>query len=171
VTTQAFSWISATEQANMQLLDMSQRPYYLLFCLQRWLTLILDLVTVGLTTLLIGLAVALQDRIDAGYLGVALVSVMTFGQPVSTLIVQWTNLETSLGAVSRIKTHLEALPGDYEDQHPSTEPDQNNRNIPADWPSRGELTISKLSASYGNHKVLNDINLSIRPGSRVAICG
>lgn len=102
-TIRAFSWTSIVEQENTKLLDMLQRPHYLLFCLQRWLTLILDLVTAGIATLLMGLAVALRNSIDPEYLGVALVSVMGFGQTISGLIAYWTNLETSLQAVERIR--------------------------------------------------------------------
>ncbi|KAK3380879.1 P-loop containing nucleoside triphosphate hydrolase protein [Podospora didyma] len=181
-TIRAFCWTAAAERENIKLLDMSQRPHYLLFCLQRWLTLVLDLVTAGMATLLMGLAVALRDAIDPGYLGVALVSVMNFGHIVSALIIFWTNLETSLQAVGRVRDYVAGTPVEYYhaegldddgdgDQQTllQTNPEEEEGSI---WPSKGEVVISNISASYGNaRKVLEDINLTFAPGSKVAICG
>lgn len=57
--------------ADHQLLSAlaaSQRPFYLLFCWQRGLTLVSDTVTAGPATwLLMGLAVALRDTMDSGF--------------------------------------------------------------------------------------------------------
>src|SRR5512140_1164350 len=44
VTIRAFGWQQRLEDKNHALLDRSQRPFYLLFAVQRWLTLVLDLV-------------------------------------------------------------------------------------------------------------------------------
>ncbi|KAK3331306.1 ABC multidrug transporter [Apodospora peruviana] len=164
ITIRAFSWTAAAEKENDTLLDISQRPHYLLFCLQRWLTLVLDLVTAGMAVLLMGLAVALRDSIDPGYLGVALVSVMNFGMVVSTLIIFWTNLETSLQAVGRIKDYVDTTPAEYTASGETQVPD-------AAWPSRGEVEISNISASYGELKVLDNVNLTFNAGTKVAICG
>ena len=54
-----------------RLLDASQKPFYLLLCIQRWLELVLDLTVAVLTILLVGLAVALRHSVNAGLLGVA----------------------------------------------------------------------------------------------------
>ncbi|EFX06639.1 ABC multidrug transporter [Grosmannia clavigera kw1407] len=157
---------STAERENMELLNSAQRPYYLLFCAQRWLTLVLDLVTAGLATLLMGLAVALRHSIDPGFLGVALVSVISFGAIAAGLIQNWTSLEMSLGAITRIRNFIDDVPA--EAQSRDTE-----AKIPADWPSSGELVLRNVSASYdnGSHKVLNNISLAIPAGSKVAICG
>ncbi|KAM7217288.1 multidrug resistance-associated protein 1-like protein 5, partial [Rhypophila decipiens] len=166
VTLRAFSWTGAAEKENVRLLDISQRPHYLLFCLQRWLTLVLDLITAGMAVLLMGLAVRLRDSIDPGYLGVALVSVMNFGQVLSTLIMYWTNLETSLQAVGRIKDYVDEVPREQR-----TCPEGEEAEVPLSWPGRGQVVISNVSASYGELKVLDGLNLRFEPGSKVAICG
>lgn len=44
VTIRAFGWAERFQESNLELLDASQKPYYLMFCIQRWLALILDLV-------------------------------------------------------------------------------------------------------------------------------
>ncbi|KAM7193332.1 ABC transporter [Rhypophila sp. PSN 637] len=166
VTLRAFSWTGAADKENVRLLDISQRPHYLLFCLQRWLTLVLDLITAGMAVLLMGLAVRLRDSIDPGYLGVALVSVMNFGQVLSTLIMYWTNLETSLQAVGRIKDYVDEVPREQRTCSGGEEAE-----VPLSWPGRGQVVISNVSASYGELKVLDGLNLRFEPGSKVAICG
>ena len=169
MTLRAFSWTGAAEKENVRLLDVSQRPHYLLFCLQRWLTLVLDLITAGMAVILMGLAVRLRESIDPGYLGVALVSVMNFGQLLSGLIIYWTNLETSLQAVGRIKDYVDTVPAEYTPPLPSLS--ITAAVVPDSWPSRGEVTISNISASYRELKVLDDLNLTFTAGSKVAICG
>ncbi|CZT12478.1 uncharacterized protein RAG0_16297 [Rhynchosporium agropyri] len=164
-TIRAFSWMSNMESQNMTLLDISQRPYYLLFCLQRWLTLVLDLCTAGLATLLMALAVILRDKLDPGYLGVALVSVMNFGQIVSALITNWTNLETSLGSVDRISHYLNDAPSE------DTNRDDGFTSLQTNWISGGEVAMENVIAYHGNQLVLNDINLVFRAGTKTAICG
>jgi ABC-type multidrug transport system fused ATPase/permease subunit len=172
ITIRAFSWATAAEAQLMSSLDVAQRPYYLLLCLQRWLTLVLDLVTAGLATLLIGLGVVLRDQIDPGFLGVALVSVLGFGQTLTALVSQWTNLETSLGAVHRIANYTDTLSGSSEEPEDGTAEQAGSALDPRPpWPTRGEIVFKSVDASYKDQPVLQDINLTIPGGSKIAICG
>lgn len=50
---------------NLDLLDISQKPYYLLFCIQRWLAFILDLMVMVLAVVLMILVVKLVS--DPGH--------------------------------------------------------------------------------------------------------
>lgn len=157
----AYGWTKKAEGENVARLNDSQRPYYLLWCLQRWLGLVLELIVAGLAVLLVGLAIALKDQISPGLLGVALTSIMSMGQTLTMLISQWTQLETSLGAVTRIN-QFEA----------DTPREKDGPDMPSPrWPSSGAIRISGLSAKYGDHTVLKDINLDIQPGQKVAVCG
>ena len=70
-------------------LGRSQRPFYLLFAVQRWLTLVLDLVVAGVAVLLAALAVALCGKLSAGYVGVALLNVILFSQSIKVLVSFW----------------------------------------------------------------------------------
>ncbi|TXC11619.1 hypothetical protein FocTR4_00006679 [Fusarium oxysporum f. sp. cubense] len=136
-TIRAFGWNDAVIQANHTLVDRSQRPFYLLMIVQRWLVLVLDLTTVALALLLVGLAF-------------------------------WTSIETSIGAVARIKqfaeeTGEENLPGE-------------THQPPAQWPDKGAIQIHNLTASYGDGdgeviKALDAVSLEIKGGEKVGICG
>ncbi|KAK3935755.1 P-loop containing nucleoside triphosphate hydrolase protein [Diplogelasinospora grovesii] len=165
----AYGWTRRAEDENLARLNESQRPYYLLFCIQRWLSLVLDLIVTGLAVLLVGLAVALRDRINPGLLGVALTSVMGIGQTLSMLIQMWTQLETSLGAVTRINQFERDTP--KEQDGPDMPPGGGGENDDGEWPTKGAITVRGLHAKYGDRKVLDDINLDIKPGEKVAVCG
>ncbi|GAM37304.1 hypothetical protein TCE0_023r07121 [Talaromyces pinophilus] len=164
-TLRAFGWSDATLDKNTRLLDTSQKPFYLLLCIQRWLTLVLDMIVAVIAVLLMSLAVILRSRVNPGFLGVAMVNIMNLNTTLTNLIEFWTLLETSLGAVSRIKgftenTKSENLAGE-------------DRTPPPEWPLRGDLEINGISAAYDSHTrpVLSNITLSITHGQKVAICG
>src|SRR4051812_30954597 len=65
-TVRAFGWQSALEDKNRDLLDESQKPFYLLFAVQRWLTLVLDLIVAATAFMLIILVVKLRGTISPG---------------------------------------------------------------------------------------------------------
>lgn len=139
-TIRAFGWQSFVEEKAKELLDRSQRPFYLLFAVQRWLTIILDLVVAAIATILIILVVVLRGRLSAGYVGVALLNVVLFSQSIKLLISFWTQLETHIGSVARIKNFTtDALVEDQEseDQIP-----------PPDWPSEGKIEINDITAYH-----------------------
>ena len=117
VTIRAFGWTKDMEKRNMALLDASQRPFYLLYCIQRWLILVINLLVAALAVILVALIVTFRHRADAGFVGLALINIMSFSMTLSAVIIHWTATETSLGAVSRIKSFVDStlsenLPGE-----------------------------------------------------------
>ncbi|KAG5824345.1 hypothetical protein H9Q74_005558 [Fusarium xylarioides] len=167
-TIRAFGWRDAVIQANHTLVDRSQRPFYLLMIVQRWLVLVLDLSTAALALLLVGLAVRLRGEVDVGLTGVSLVQLISLSETVNMLIQFWTSIETSIGAVARIKqfaeeTGEENLPGE-------------THQPPAQWPDKGAIQITNLIASYGDGdgeviKALDAVSFEIKGGEKVGICG
>lgn len=141
ITIRSFGWADNYIKKNCQLINESQKPYYLLFCIQRWLILVLDLVVAGLALVLVGMAVGLRSRINPGFLGLALVSMMDLSHSLTNLVQFWTSLETSLGAIARIK--------DFSENTPVEETLNEHLNLDANWPSRGDLSFESVSASYG----------------------
>jgi ATP-binding cassette, subfamily C (CFTR/MRP), member 1 len=57
-------------------LDSSQTAYYAMFCIQRWLALVLDLTIAGLATLVVVLATNLRHSTSEGLIGVSLNAVL-----------------------------------------------------------------------------------------------
>lgn len=125
---------------NNQLLDTSQRPAYLLAMIQRWLGLTLGLVVAILAIAVVTFATQLRSNNNTAYTGASLVTLMNFGQALSYIVTFYTMLETSIGAVARLKTFSETVRPENlkgEDVVPGRE-----------WPLRGAITLTGVSASY-----------------------
>ncbi|RDW58714.1 hypothetical protein BP6252_13190 [Coleophoma cylindrospora] len=139
-TLRAFCWEEESKHRNQILLDQSQKPFYLLFCVQRWLNLVLDLSFAGLAVILITIAVTTRGKLSGGFIGVALVNVVSLSTSLKDLITYWTILETSIGAVSRVRSF--ALETQSENR-------LEEREIPdSHWPAKGSIDIRGISASY-----------------------
>ncbi|KAK7222510.1 hypothetical protein V2G26_010513 [Clonostachys chloroleuca] len=164
VTIRAFGWQHASTAKSATLLDQSQRPFYLMYSIQRWLNLVLDLLVAAVATMIVALATQLNDS-SAGALGVALLNILRFSSDLVDLIRTWTELETSLGAISRIRA--------FENESPSERLPGERVDPPAQWPFQGLIQIENLSSSYmpDSEPILKNICLEIEPGSKVGVCG
>jgi ATP-binding cassette subfamily C (CFTR/MRP) protein 1 len=163
-TIRAFGWEHTSRQTQSKLLDLSQRPYYMLICVQRWLNLVLDLIVAILAVIVVALAVNLRSTTSAGLIGIALNNVLSFNQSLSSLVTSWTGLETSLGAIARTKSFTEII----ENENLVGE----NFEPPKEWPDMGQVTFEGVSASYGDGTLaLNDITMRIEPRQKIGICG
>lgn len=100
----------------------------------------LDLVVAVLTVLLVVFAVVLRGKLNPSLLGVALVNMMSLGLNLKGIILAWSQLETSLGAVTRIKT--------FEETTPSELLPEENHTPPEEWPAQGSLEFVNLSVQY-----------------------
>ncbi|KAF5718138.1 multidrug resistance-associated 1 [Fusarium mundagurra] len=161
----SFGWVKQFKEQHFQFLDASQRPYYLLFSIQRWLAVVLDLAVAALATILMVLIVKLRDNFEPKFVAMALLNVTSFSQYLTQLIKNYTQLETSLGAVSRTKefcttTDSENLPGEVV-------------TPPESWLSHGHVRIDKLTAAYtaSGEPVLHDVSLDIAAGFKVGVVG
>ncbi|GKT51184.1 ABC transporter fum19 [Colletotrichum spaethianum] len=173
-TIRAFGWTNKDIAHNQHLLDTSQRPAYLLAMIQQWLVVTMQLMVACIAVILVSLAITL--RANSGFTGASLVTLMSWGETIAMLIRFYTQLETSIGAVARIKTFSEkVIPENLEgeDVEPSEE-----------WPENGHIDIKGVSASYSNEQqvsldgdmtppslALKDLTFSIQAGQKVALCG
>ncbi|KAJ5280064.1 hypothetical protein N7478_005436 [Penicillium angulare] len=172
VTIRAFGWTSDFETRNLALLDASQKPFYLMFCIQRWLELALDLSVAILGTILMILVVKLRDSLGAGFVGLAILNVITFSQSLSSIMRNWAELETSIGAVSRIRDFTKNTVNENkpeENHFPSFSSSDSSA-----WPWKGTIEFRNVDASYnaGDQKfVLRNLSMSIQGGEKIGICG
>lgn len=160
----AYGWSQAYLERSYNILDASQKPYYLMKSLQRWLNLVLNLLVAGLSIVLVAFATTIRGA-STGFLGVALFNVLDFSANLRGLVAEWTQLEMTIGAINRIRSYK--LDTKMEDL------DGEKSSVPANWPSKGAITFHDVSASYESSagKVLRHIDLSITQGEKVAICG
>ncbi|KAI1208571.1 ABC multidrug transporter [Annulohypoxylon truncatum] len=168
VTLRAFGFVSEDRAKNAFLLDTSQRPAYLLAMIQQWLHFVLNVVVAIIAVMLTSLAVRLRS--NSGFTGASLVTLMSFGEMLSGVVIYYTALETSLGAISRLKAFDKAAKTETKDGEDIVPPEE--------WPPRGEIILNNVSASYDNDTqletptlALKNLRLKIRPGEKIAICG
>lgn len=163
-TIRAFGWEHTAIETQDMNLDHSQKPYYMLLCIQRWLNLVLDLMVTALAVIVVALAVQLRSTTSAGLIGIALNNMLGFNKSLSSLVTSWTSLETSLGAIARVKTFAETTPSENL-------PGENVQPFSA-WPTSGAIRIEDVSATYSNSVVaLDKINMDIVSGQKIGICG
>jgi ATP-binding cassette subfamily C (CFTR/MRP) protein 1 len=137
----AFSWNDRFLQRNYELVNNSQKPFYLMSMIQKWLALVLDLIVTVMAVLVVGIAVALRDTISPGFTGVSLTQIISLTSNLTTMVLFWASLETSLSAVARIKGFSEGT----AKESPS---EGDNPNVSPDWPASGKIDIRNVSAKY-----------------------
>ncbi|KAL6233931.1 hypothetical protein BDW75DRAFT_231562 [Aspergillus navahoensis] len=167
-TVRAFKWQASFQTTAFRLLNLSQRPVYFLYCIQQCLGFVLDILVAILAVILIATVVFLRDKFEAGNVGVALVMVMTFNATLMHLVKFWTAMETSIGAVKRVKDYVR-----------TTEPEEDDAfrgrlvELPQSWPEKGDIRFEGVVAGHltTSPPVLKNLTLSISPGSKIAING
>ena len=136
-TIRSFRWQAEYQRRAYHLIDTSQRPEYLQSCIQKWLGFVLSLIVGTLAVILVGTAVALRESFSSGSVGVALVQIVGFGEVLSRLITSWTGLESSIGAVARVKRFIE-----------ETGAERTGDSVAETWPHTGEIRFEQVVASY-----------------------
>ncbi|KAF4984521.1 hypothetical protein FZEAL_317 [Fusarium zealandicum] len=168
ITLRALGHVDVSMATSNSLLDTSQRPAYLLAMIQRWLQLVLRLIVMLIATIIVTLAT--QLRTDSGFTGATLLTLMSFGDMLATMVQSYTTLETSIGAVARLKTFS---------SHTEQESKPDSDVLPDfKWPQRGHIEINHVSASYrakessGQEAIaLQDVSITFNAGERVALVG
>lgn len=136
----SFGWETKVFEKTLVLLDQSQKPFYYLLSIQRWLVLVLDLNVTAIGTMLVFIAVMWPTTASQPSLGLALIGTLGYSHAVTYLTNQWTTLETSLGAVARLRTFVKYTP---------TERDASDAIEQApDFPRQGNVQFSNISARY-----------------------
>lgn len=162
-TIRAFGWQEAAVQRNIDAIDLSMRPVFLMRCLNRWLLIVLELIV---NTIAVGMvASAVMGNSGRGTeIGVALNLVILTNTTLVSLVLGFTDLEVSLGAISRLKTVEEMTP--QEDLPQET-------NMPEEhWPTHGKLVLQDVATGYRiNHNVLTQVDLVANAGQKMIVCG
>lgn len=140
-TIRAFRWQSTFFKRALGYIDASQRPCYLLYCLQRWLNVVMNLIVAAIATILVAFALHLNIS-TAGAVGVGLISLLGLNEQMALLVLGWTSLETSLGVISRVRDFERDTPQEVSvTSTPASD-------ATADWPHQGHLEFRSVSARY-----------------------
>ncbi|KAM0558381.1 hypothetical protein ACHAPJ_005075 [Fusarium lateritium] len=143
-TVRSFGWSKEFLDESFQLLNISQKPFYLMFCIQRWLELVLDLFIAGMAVLLVTIALRIPGTTSEGAIGLAMVNILGLNMTLKVVIDQWTTLETSLGAIARLKSFILTTPNENKEGESET---------PDNW-LQGSIEIDGITASYSGKSSL-----------------
>lgn len=106
--------------------------------IQQWLGFVLGVVVMVMAAVLTTLAIRLHS--NSGFAGASLVTLMTFGENLSSIVISYTRLETSIGAIARLKTFNETVKPENRDEEDIVPPEE--------WPQSGVVDLHGVSASY-----------------------
>ncbi|KAJ5724827.1 ATP-binding cassette transporter [Penicillium malachiteum] len=164
-TIRAFGWQKMFQVKFDEALNISQKPTYLLLCLQCWLKVLLDLLIALIAVTLIAFTIGYRDTTTGADIGLALNLIIVANTTLLKLVQSWASLETSLGAVSRLKSVQESLSVEDEGRETS-DPDPR-------WPLSGDTLIENISVSYSSSLDLALQNLSLQTvgGQKVILMG
>lgn len=157
VTIRAFHWESRSTAKYRKILDNSQQPNYLLFCVQRWLVFVVNIMIMLLAVILIVLITTLREKIGPGFAGVALSNILAFGATMEATISSWVEFEICLGAVARIRSFTMQTKSEDDEAVDALASEGRNEKLMEPnlnaldstfWPSKGRIEIEALCASY-----------------------
>jgi ATP-binding cassette, subfamily C (CFTR/MRP), member 1 len=165
-TIRAFGWNNHFVSKAQVLLSDYTAPKYMTTIIQNWITNVLQLMVAGLTVTVVGVAVALKAKggVNAGLVGVALLGLTGMASQVWMFVLNWANFESDLTALTRIREFSQNTPVEKDDGHGDVAPS---------WPEKGVVEFRNATASWRSEldPVLKDINLHIKAGEKVGVCG
>lgn len=163
----AYGWGGLLLLHTYEMLDHSQKSFYYMYAVQRWLVVILNAIATVIVSGLVSIALLVVNASSQGGLGLALMSLIYLQADLNFLITEWTTLETSLGAVARLQSFMKHTPIE-KDKDGVTEQ-------PTTWPSRGEIEFRNVSASYkpdlDAKLAIDDVSFQIKSGQSLAVVG
>lgn len=141
-TIRAFGWQVEYAERNSRYTDTSQRVSYMQESVQNWLSFVLDIIVAILAIALVGMVVTWPQLFDAGSVGVSLVMLISFSNLLTRLLKAWTSMESSIGAVSRVKRFV-------ADTESENDPGVGNGTVlPEGWPLEGKVSLEDVFASH-----------------------
>eukprot|EP00889_Picochlorum_renovo_P004424 jgi/Picre1/31454/NNA_006806.t1 len=152
------------ESKNKVLLNESNRCFWPTQCVNRWLSVRLELLG---TFVVLCSAVFVSGIMptSAGLAGLALTSALNLTGLMSWMVRQTTELEVNMNSVERLMEY-----DDEKTEAAAIVP--TNRPLP-EWPTRGEIQVENLVVRYRPEldPVLHGISFSVKSGEKIGIAG
>lgn len=139
---------------------------YLVVVLQRWVGIFLDMVAIAFALIITLLCVTRAFPISAASVGVLLTYVLQLPGLLNTILRAMTQTENDMNSAERLVTYATELPLEASYRKPEMTP-------PESWPSMGEIIFENVDFAYrpGLPIVLKNLNLNIKSGEKIGICG
>lgn len=135
----AFGWWDNYLKRTHCILDVSQKPFYFMACVQRWLMFIMDSLNTCIALVLMCFAVFWGSTTSQTGLGLSFVTLIGLANCITFFMNQWIAIETSLGAIDGIRSFVRDTP---------VEKEGDASHMPEDWPQSGEIKLENVTAFY-----------------------
>ncbi|RKP09032.1 putative ATP-binding cassette transporter protein YOR1 [Thamnocephalis sphaerospora] len=151
---------------NEQLMDTTNRPYYLSFTIQRWLGMRLEAIANILTFFVSIFTVISRTSVSPGLIGLVMSYSLQVTGTLNWCVRQAAEVEVNMNAVERLEYYAQELDQEAPAVLPDNRPDER-------WPSRGAIEINQLELAYrkGLPNVLHGVSASIRGGEKIGVVG
>ncbi|AJR83298.1 Yor1p [Saccharomyces cerevisiae YJM1385] len=148
------------------LINKMNEAGYLVVVLQRWVGIFLDMVAIAFALIITLLCVTRAFPISAASVGVLLTYVLQLPGLLNTILRAMTQTENDMNSAERLVTYATELPLEASYRKPEMTP-------PESWPSMGEIIFENVDFAYrpGLPIVLKNLNLNIKSGEKIGICG
>ncbi|KAH8893444.1 hypothetical protein GQ53DRAFT_822126 [Thozetella sp. PMI_491] len=148
----------------MQRLERSQKAFYTVSSLKRWLDFILNTIEAGFLVAVIAIAMYLPGASSKVGIGITLNILLGISTALRQLVDSWANLDISLGAVERLRGMQLESPKEEE---------RRDLTVPSPcWPSIGRLEVNDLTIAYpGCEPVLSNLTFQVEPGQKLLLRG
>ncbi|CAI4494822.1 AIC_G0022590.mRNA.1.CDS.1 [Saccharomyces cerevisiae] len=148
------------------LINKMNEAGYLVVVLQKWVGIFLDMVAIAFALIITLFCVTRAFPISAASVGVLLTYVLQLPGLLNTILRAMTQTENDMNNAERLVTYATELPLEASYRKPEMTP-------PESWPSMGEIIFENVDFAYrpGLPIVLNNLNLNIKSGEKIGICG
>lgn len=155
---------SSNLDLGLTLLDASEKSAYVESSLNSWLGLAVDLLSCGVIGVLTLLTVKNKDTVSVPAVGLSYLVMITFGMTLEYFIGSWAGVDNAVNALARLKQFVEETP---------MEPEIPAIDLPQNWPQKGEVKLSNVTAKYrsSGQATLHGISLQVVAGNKVGITG
>ncbi|KAG0196922.1 hypothetical protein BGX28_009619 [Mortierella sp. GBA30] len=165
VTIRAFDESHRFTTQAMVLLDRSQQTNYLTNATQRWLQIMLDMMSVMILSLVALLAIVQRNTVQQGIFAIVLSEIGGLTIIMKLMMANSCQIENDVVSVERVLEYSK-LPSEARDVIPDSKTDEA-------WPPQGEIVFQDYSTRYrdGLDLVLRNLSVTVKAGERVGIVG
>ncbi|KAG0203052.1 hypothetical protein BGX28_004548 [Mortierella sp. GBA30] len=165
VTIRAFEDSQRFSTQATVLLDRSQQTNYLTNATQRWLQIMLDMMSVMVLSLVALLAIVQRNTVQQGVFAIVLSQIGNLTIIMNRIMATACMIENDVVSVERVREYSK-LTSEARDVIPDSKTDEA-------WPQQGEVVFQNYSTRYreGLDLVLRNLNVTVKAGERVGIVG
>ena len=140
---------------------------YLSLSCNRWLTVRLEVLGNFVIVFSSIFAILARDELSAGVAGLSISYAFNIILSLNWMIIQYANLEMDAVSLERIMEYMDG-PEEAEWDLPSVD-----SHLPKSWPCTGDICFDSYQARYRDELdlVLNHMNMNIKDGEKIGICG